>query len=109
MKRQLVLVLAVVLLCMVNIASADIVQGINIDFVHIGNAGNTADTAGYGAVGYDYQIGKYEVTNAQWNAFTLAAVAPTGNPITSAEPAPCAYHRRLAQRSGGRKICRSNL
>jgi hypothetical protein len=34
----------------------------------------------YGAVAYDYSIGKYEVTNAQWNAFVSAAGAPTGNP-----------------------------
>jgi hypothetical protein len=70
-----------------NIALADTAGGINIDFVSIGNAGNTADTkvmndgtTGYGAVGYEYRIGKYEITNAQWNAFTSAAGAPTGNP-----------------------------
>ena len=34
---------------------------------------------GCGAVSYDYRIGKYEVTNAQWNTFTAAAGAPTGN------------------------------
>ncbi|MCX5645521.1 MAG: SUMF1/EgtB/PvdO family nonheme iron enzyme, partial [Phycisphaerae bacterium] len=28
---------------------------------------------------YGYRIGKYEVTNAQWNTFTAAAGAPTGN------------------------------
>jgi hypothetical protein len=36
---------------------------INIDYVTVGNAGNAADTTGYGAVGYIYNIGKYEVTN----------------------------------------------
>jgi formylglycine-generating enzyme required for sulfatase activity len=40
----------------------------------------TDGTTGYGAVGYNYRIGKYEVTNTQWNAFTAAAGAPTGNP-----------------------------
>jgi formylglycine-generating enzyme required for sulfatase activity len=61
-----------------------------IDFVTIGNAGNAADTVvmedgttGYGAVGYNYRIGKYEVTNAQWNTFTAAAGVPTGNPSTA--------------------------
>ena len=66
----------------VNFASADTIRGIGMDFVTIGNPGNTADTSGthrYGAVGYNYRIGKYEVTNAQWNAFTAAAGAPTGN------------------------------
>jgi formylglycine-generating enzyme required for sulfatase activity len=43
-----------------------------IDWVPIGNAGNAADTpssncfvAGCGSVAYDYQISRYEVTNAQ--------------------------------------------
>ena len=69
-----------------NFAFADIIRGINIDFVTIGNAGNTGDTRaeanpyGCGAVGYGYRIGQYEITNTQWNAFTTAAGAPTGNP-----------------------------
>ncbi len=44
-----------------------------IDWVPIGNAGNSADTsstncyaASCGSVAYDYQISKYEVTNAQY-------------------------------------------
>ena len=32
-----------------------------IDFVPIGNAGNAADTTGYGAVTYSYRMGKYEI------------------------------------------------
>jgi len=47
-----------------------------IDYVTVGNAGNEADTTGFGAVAYDYQIGKYEVTNAQYAEF-LNAVAAT--------------------------------
>jgi formylglycine-generating enzyme required for sulfatase activity len=39
--------------------------------------GNAPDTTGYGAVSYAYEIGKYEVTNAQYVAF-LNAVDPTG-------------------------------
>jgi sulfatase modifying factor 1 len=50
---------------------------INIDYVPVGNPGNAADTTGYGAVAYAYQIGKYEVTNAQYGAF-LNAVDPSG-------------------------------
>ena len=42
----------------------------------VGNAGNAADTSGYGAVAYTYDIGKYEVTNAQYAGF-LNAVAAT--------------------------------
>lgn len=44
-----------------------------MDWVTVGNAGNAADTTGYGAVSYAYQIGKYEVTNAQYGAFLNAA------------------------------------
>jgi sulfatase modifying factor 1 len=42
--------------------------------VKVGDPGNKADTTGYGAVAYAYQIGKYEVTNAEYCAF-LNAVA----------------------------------
>jgi sulfatase modifying factor 1 len=51
---------------------------VTIDWVTVGNAGNAADpTTGYGAVNYEYRIGKYEVTNAQYVAF-LNAKASTG-------------------------------
>lgn len=88
MKKVMMLV-AVVLLSVANVASATVVQGINIDFVTIGNAGNAGDTRaeanpnGAGAVAYNYQIGKYEVTNGQWETFVSAAGAPTGNPSTA--------------------------
>jgi formylglycine-generating enzyme required for sulfatase activity len=48
---------------------------VTIDWVTVGNAGNTGDSATYnqmGAVGYVYQIGKYEVTNAQYSEFLNA-------------------------------------
>jgi sulfatase modifying factor 1 len=83
MRKTRALAVIVCLMAVVNVASADMVRGINIDFVTIGNAGNAPDSATdnlYGAVGYDYRIGKYEVTNAQWNAFTAVAGAPIGNP-----------------------------
>ena len=94
MKTKVLMMLVVgVLLSVANIASAIVVQGIDIDFVTIGNPGNPGDTRtdspdsavpyGCGAVGYNYRIGKYEITNAQWNAFTLAAGAPTGNPSSA--------------------------
>jgi formylglycine-generating enzyme len=54
---------------------------VTIDYVSVGHAGNVADTTndpvGYGAVAYAYQIGKYEVTNAQYGAF-LNAVDSSG-------------------------------
>ena len=49
-----------------------------VDMVTVGNPGNAPDSTGYGAVNYVYQIGKYEVTNAQYTAF-LNAVAATDN------------------------------
>ena len=45
-------------------------SGVNefeIDFALMGNAGNTADTGGYGDVAYNYKIGKYEVTVEQFS------------------------------------------
>lgn len=58
------------------IASAS--ASVTLDWVTVGNAGNAADSTGFGAVGYNYQIGKYEVTNAQYGAF-LNAKAATDN------------------------------
>ena len=76
-------------------AWADMIRGIDIDFVTIGNPGNSGDTRtdypysadpyGCGAVDYEYRIGMYEITNAQWNAFVSAIGPPTGNPITAYE------------------------
>jgi formylglycine-generating enzyme required for sulfatase activity len=52
---------------------------VTIDWVSVGDPGNACDTqsAGcFGAVAYSYQIGEYEVTNAQYAEF-LNAVADT--------------------------------
>jgi formylglycine-generating enzyme required for sulfatase activity len=64
---------------------------VTIDWVTVGNAGNAADTADgdssttgvqrYGAVAYAYQIGKYEVTNAQYGAFLNAKGASNSGAI----------------------------
>jgi sulfatase modifying factor 1 len=48
---------------------------VNIDFITVSNAGNAADNTGYGAVAYEYKIGKYEVTNAQYAEFLNAKAA----------------------------------
>jgi formylglycine-generating enzyme required for sulfatase activity len=45
-------------------------------WVPVGDPGNAADTTGYGAVPYPYEISKYEVTNAQY-AWFLNAVGAT--------------------------------
>jgi formylglycine-generating enzyme required for sulfatase activity len=52
---------------------------ITIDMVTVGNPGNANDTGGTfnGAVNYEYQIGKYDVTIGQYTEF-LNAVDPNG-------------------------------
>ena len=82
MRSKLIIgiVVVVCVMAVANFASATIVQGIDIDFVTIGNAGNTADSTGFGAVGHEYRIGKYEVTDDQWDAFITVVGTPTGNP-----------------------------
>ncbi len=48
---------------------------IPIDTVPVFNAGNPSDTTGYGAVGYYYRLGTYEVTLSQYTAFLNAVAA----------------------------------
>ena len=45
---------------------------INIQTSYVGDAGNTADSTGYGAVSYGYHVGTYEVTNSQYVSFLNA-------------------------------------
>ncbi|MCI0333312.1 MAG: formylglycine-generating enzyme family protein [Planctomycetes bacterium] len=55
-------------------------QAVTIETVPVGNAGNAGDVQSqgtFGAVPYNYRIGKYEVTNAQYVEF-LNGVDPTG-------------------------------
>ena len=64
-------------------AASTISAQVNMAWSTVGNAGNAADplTGGlYGSVGYEYRIGTYEVTNAQYAAFlnTVAASDPNG-------------------------------
>ena len=49
---------------------------VTIDYVPVGNPGNAADTTGYGAVAYAYQIARNETTISQYAGF-LNAVAKT--------------------------------
>jgi len=55
--------------------------------VTVGNAGNAGDTRvgantfGFGAVAYDYQIGKYDVTIGQYTAFLNAVAATDTNSL----------------------------
>ncbi len=89
MRKSLLIAALAALLA--NPASA-----VTIDWVPIGNAGNAADTpssncyaAGCGSVAYEYQISKYEVTNAQYAELLNAKAAsdPLGlyNPTMGAD------------------------
>ena len=66
--------------------------------VPVGNPGNDADRTGYGAVDYEYRIGKYEVTNEEYCEL-LNAMAKTDRYQL--------YDGRMAGEYGG--ITRSGL
>ncbi len=67
-----------VLTLSVFLIAAASAHAIEIELVPVGNAGNAPDTRymniSVGSVGYDYQIGKYEITAGQYTEF-LNAVA----------------------------------
>ena len=80
-KSKLGITLAGVLALIVTTASA----GIIIDYVPVGNAGNAADTStGFGSVGYNYNIGMYEVTLFQYTEFLNAVAASDPNSLYNA-------------------------
>ena len=60
---------------------------VTMDWVTVGNANNAADTTGYGAVDHVYQIGKYEVTNAQYGEFLNAKGSSNTNGIYNTDMA----------------------
>jgi formylglycine-generating enzyme len=74
-------------------------QAVQMEFVTVGNAGNTADLTGFGAVGYDYKIGKFEVTAGQYAEF-LTAVAGSADPYGL-------YNANMTTTSYGSKIVKS--
>lgn len=94
MKRSLHLFLAgLTLLILSNRSShAGIVtfgsgaNSFNMEFVTIGNAGNTADITGSpnpaGAVAYEYQMGKYEVSRGMIDAYNAIYGTPNSLAIT---------------------------
>jgi len=56
-----------------------VTHAVVLDMVTVGNAGNSADGSGYGAVGYSYQIGTYEVSNTEYAEFLNAVAASDPN------------------------------
>ncbi len=60
----------------------------DIEFVPI--SGATNPTSGYGIVNNDYRIGKFEITNDQWNKFkaNIAPMQVTGSPSSAYDENP---------------------
>src|SRR5688500_14730606 len=80
------------LLLSLLIASA--ASAVTMDWTFIGNPGNVADSTGFGAVDTAYNIGTYEVTNAQYVEFLNAKAAsdPLGlYNLNMANPAASSY------------------
>ncbi len=86
--RQFVSAAVVLLALTASVAYADVFNMPNgeasLQFVTVGDAGNAPDTAvmaapdyttGYGSVAYVYQIGKYDVTDAEYCQFLNAKAA----------------------------------
>ena len=68
--------LAVAMVSCAVVAQADVLHmgpGLtSLETVWVTNPGNAADSTGYGAVGYSYRMGKYDVTAAQYTEFLNA-------------------------------------
>jgi formylglycine-generating enzyme required for sulfatase activity len=83
MKRNLPLSTCAIVAALITSASATV----TMDWVTIGDINNAADTAfgydsfGCGAVDHAYQIGKYEVTNAQYGEFLNAKGQSNSNGV----------------------------
>ena len=63
------------LICLLSLLIAGSAQAVTMAWTPIGNPGNAGDSTGFGAVGYAYNIGTYEVANAQYAEFLNAKAA----------------------------------
>jgi len=86
MKAALVLLVSLCILTVGDV-SADIFgtggNQFEIEFVTISS--DTNPVSGYGIVNYDYRIGKYEITNDQWDKFVNAYGQVYGSPYSAYE------------------------
>ena len=75
-------------------------QAVTMDWVTVGDAGNTADDTGYGAVGSEYRIGKFEITAGQYCEL-LNAKAAVDDPFGLYDPLMWSWTRGCKiQRTG---------
>src|SRR5688572_30354143 len=63
------------LCAMLLVGLAASARGVTTDWSSVGDPGNVADVNGRGSVAYTYQIGTFEVTNAQYAEFLNAKAA----------------------------------
>jgi formylglycine-generating enzyme required for sulfatase activity len=80
MKRNHPLSTCAIVAALITSASATV----TMDWITIGDINNAADTTSYGAVDHTYQIGKYEVTNAQYGEFLNAKGQSNSNGVYNA-------------------------
>lgn len=100
LRFGLVLGAAVICAAIAPVASADF-QLMDMDFVLVGNAGNAGmgrsahvtTTLGFGAVGYEYLMGKYEVTAGQYTEFLNAVAKSDPNNLWNPNMATDSYGR----------------
>jgi formylglycine-generating enzyme required for sulfatase activity len=71
MKISPVAILSLAILAEISLpaSAASSVGGVFIDYVTVGNVGNSATTAGWGSVAHEYKIAKYETTVGQYCEF----------------------------------------
>ena len=83
MKQRIISSLGLAVLAGVSLVTPAFAV-VNIVYVPVGNANNAADSStGNGAVDHVYQIGQYEVTNAQYAGFLNAKGSSNSNGIYS--------------------------
>src|SRR5258705_203722 len=87
------------LMLLPSLLIAPSVSAVTMDWTPIGNPGNAADTTGYGAVGYAYSVGTYEVTNAQYVEFLNAKAK--SDPLGLYNPSMGTSYYGGIQRTGG--------
>ena len=87
---------------MAFMACACAAQAINIDTVPIGDPGNMADnTTSYGAVGYAYNIGKYEVKAGEYTAFLNAVGGVDTYALYNTNMSNTSYGSGITRSGGG--------